>query len=138
MAATPGNERTRILVVEDDEAVARQIQGLLDRAGYDAHVEHSGNAGLAFASEHTMDLVILDLLLPDMNGYEVCKGLRELYHPWILPVLMLTALNQPKDKLLGFRHGADAYLQKPVASAELLSAIEALLRNEDRGFRTAS
>ena len=138
MAGTPGNDRTRILVVEDDEAVARQIHGLLDRAGYDAHVEHCGNAGLAFASEHTMDLVILDLVLPDMSGFEVCKQLRELYHPWMLPVLMLTALNQPKDKLLGFRHGADAYLQKPVASTELLSAIESLLSSEDRGFRPAS
>lgn len=137
MSATPENGRTRILVVEDDEAVARQIQGLLDRAGYDAHVAHSGSSGLAFASEHTVDLVILDLVLPDMTGYEVCRELRERYHPWILPVLMLTALNQPKDKLLGFHHGADAYLQKPVASAELLSAIETLLSREDRDFRSA-
>jgi DNA-binding response OmpR family regulator len=138
MAPAPDNGRTRILVVEDDEAVARQIQGLLDRAGYDAHVAHSGNAGLAFASDHSVDLVILDLVLPDMSGYDVCKELRERYHPWILPVLMLTAMNQPKDKLLGFHHGADAYLQKPVASAELLGAIEALLAREDRGFRRAS
>ena len=133
MAATPENERARILVVEDDQAVGRQIEGLLDRAGYDVHVANTGGSGLAFASDHNVDLVILDLVLPDMTGYEVCKELREQYHPWILPVLMLTALNQPKDKLLGFHHGADAYLMKPVASSELLSAIEALLSRAASG-----
>jgi two-component system alkaline phosphatase synthesis response regulator PhoP len=125
--------RPRILIVEDDVAVARQVQGLLDRAGYDAHVEHSGKAALVFASEHTVDLVILDLVLPDMSGYEVCRELRQLYHPWILPVVMLTALSQPKDKLLGFSHGAEAYLMKPVATSELLSAVENLLNRVERG-----
>ena len=119
--------RTRILIVEDDEALARLLKSHLDRAGYDAHVEHRGKPALVFAAEHRTDLVILDLVLPDMSGYEVYQELRRLYHPWILPVVMLTALNQPKNKLLGFGLGAEAYLVKPVATTELLSTIEAML-----------
>ena len=67
-----------------------------------------------------------------MSGYEVCLELRRLYHPWILPVVMLTALNQPKNKLLGFSHGAEAYLTKPVPTSELLSTIEAMLSRVER------
>ena len=119
--------RPRILIVEDDEALARLVASHLDRAGYDAHVEHKGKPALAFAAEHRTDLVILDLMLPDSSGYEICLELRRLYHPWILPVVMLTGLNHPKDKLLGFSHGAEAYLMKPVPTSELLTAVEAML-----------
>jgi DNA-binding response OmpR family regulator len=123
----------RILIVEDDEALSRLVKTHLDRAGYDAHVENNGRGALLFASEHSTDLVILDLVLPDMSGYEVCVELRRLYHPWILPVMMLTALSQPKDKLLGFSHGAEAYLMKPVATSELLSTVESMLSRVERG-----
>lgn len=119
--------RPRILIVEDDEALARLVQTHLERAGHEAHVEHRGKDALLFAAEHRIDLVILDLVLPDMSGYVVCTELRALYHPWILPVVMLTALSQPKDKLLGFSHGAEAYLMKPVTASELLSTVEAML-----------
>jgi DNA-binding response OmpR family regulator len=117
----------QILIVEDDEALARLLKSHLERAGYDAHVEHQGKPALVFAAERRTDLVILDLVLPDMSGYDVCVELRRLYQPWVLPVVMLTALNQPKDQLLGFSHGAEAYLMKPVATSELLSTIEAML-----------
>jgi DNA-binding response OmpR family regulator len=124
--------RTRILIVEDDEALARQMKGLLERAGYDVHAANQGGSGLAFAAEHGTDLVILDLVLPDMSGYDVCAALRKIYHPWLLPVVMLTALSRPQDKLLGFGRGADAYLMKPVESSELLSTIEDMLNGEQR------
>jgi len=124
--------RPRILIVEDDEALARLVASHLDRAGYDAHVEHKGKPALAFAAEHRTDLVILDLMLPDSSGYEICLELRRLYHPWILPVVMLTGLSHPKDKLLGFSHGAEAYLMKPVPTSELLSAVEAMLGRVER------
>ena len=75
---------------------------------------------------------MLDLVLPDMSGYDVCVELRKRYHPWILPVVMLTALGQPKNKLLGFSHGADAYLTKPVTTSELLGTIEAMLSRKER------
>jgi len=125
--------RARILIAEDGEALSRLVKTHLDRAGYDAHVENNGRGALLFASEHSTDLVILDLVLPDMSGYEVCVELRRLYHPWILPVMMLTALSQPKDKLLGFSHGAEAYLMKPVATSELLSTVEFMLSRVERG-----
>jgi two-component system sensor histidine kinase ChiS len=100
----------RILVVEDDESLARLVKTHLDRVGYDTHVEHKGKPALLYAAEHRMALVILDLVLPDLSGYEVCLELRRLYHPWLLPIVMLTALSQPKNQLMGFGHGADAYL----------------------------
>ena len=122
--------RPRILVVEDDEALARGLKGQLEKAGYDVHVEHAGKPALVFAAEHRTDLVVLDIMLPDMSGYEVCVEMRKTYHPWILPVVMLTGLNQPKNQLLGFSHGAHAYLMKPVQSVELLGTIAVMLHRE--------
>jgi two-component system sensor histidine kinase ChiS len=127
MAHKTDGAHAQILIVEDDEALARLLKGHLERAGYDAHVEHQGKPALAFAAECRMDLVILDLVLPDMSGYDVCSELRRMYQPWVLPVVMLTALGQPKNQLLGFSHGAEAYLTKPVATSEVLSTIEAML-----------
>ena len=124
----------RILIVEDEEALARHLGSHLQRAGYEVRMEHSGKAGLVVAAEHWPDLVLLDLVLPDISGYEVCTELRRLYRPWHLPVLMLTALNSPKHRLLGFGHGADAYLTKPVSSGELLRTVETLLSHNVRGL----
>jgi len=132
MGPTADRTRARILIVEDDESLARLVKNHLDRAGYDAHAELAGKSALVFAAENSVDLVILDLVLPDMSGYEVCLELRRMYHPWILPVVMLTALSQPKDKLLGFSLGAEAYLMKPVAAAELLSTVGDLLIRLER------
>jgi len=122
--------KPRILVVEDDEPLARLLKGHLERAGYDVHVEHAGKPALAFAAEHRTDLVVLDIMLPDMSGYDVCVEMRKTYHPWILPVVMLTALNQPKNQLLGFSHGAHAYLMKPVQTVELLGTVAVMLQRE--------
>ncbi len=127
------SEKPKTLVVDEDVALARQVQGHLQRAGLDVHVENLAKPALAFAAEHRTDLVVLDVMLPDMSGYDVCSELRRIYHPWILPVVMMTALGEPKNKLLGFGHGADAYLTKPVATAELISTVRAML---DRAVRT--
>jgi len=124
----------RILIVEDEEALARHLRCHLQRAGYEVRMEHTGKAGLVVVAEHWPDLVLLDLILPDISGYEVCTELRRLYRPWHLPVLMLTALNSPKHRLLGFGHGADAYLTKPVTSGELLRTVETLLSHNVRGL----
>ena len=124
MGPPTANARAQLLFVEDVEALARQFKSHLERAGYAAHAEHQGNAALVYAAEHRPDLVLLDVVLPDMSGHEVCRELRRL--PWI-PVVMLTALSEAKDKLMGFGHGADAYLTKPVAIVELLSTIEVML-----------
>lgn len=126
----------RILIVEDEEALARHLGNHLQRAGFVVRVELSGNAGLLVAAEHWPDLVILDLNLPDISGYEVMSELRRLYRPWRLPVLMLTALDSPKHRLLGFGHGADAYLTKPVTSGELVRTVATLLAQNVRDLGT--
>jgi len=86
-----------------------------------------GAAALSFAADHPLDLVILDLKLPDINGYEVAKELRKLYHPWVLPLIMLTGMDRPADQLRGFANGADAYLTKPYEPDELMRTIALLL-----------
>ena len=120
-------DKARILIVEDDVAMARQIQNHLEKAGHEVHVEHSGKPALVFAAEKRTDLVVLDLRLPDMSGYDVCTELRSIYHPWILPVVMLTGLKEHTDQLKGFKHGADAYIIKPVTASDLVTTVGALL-----------
>ncbi len=117
----------QLLVVEDDEALAKLLQKRLELAGYAVHVEHCGEAAARYAAEHRPDLVILDLRLPDIGGYEVCQRLRKLYSKWDVPILMLTGMDRPVDELRGFAHGADAYLLKPCELAELLKTIATLL-----------
>ncbi len=117
----------QILVVEDEEEMAELLKERLTAAGYAVHTAASGKAGLSSAAEHQPDLVILDLLLPDIHGYEVCKELRKLSNPWVQPILMLTAMSQPIDQLRGFARGADAYLTKPFDSNELLKTVAVLL-----------
>ena len=137
-AGNAGSIHGRLLIVEDEEALARHLGNHLQRAGYEVRMEHTGKAGLVVAAEHWPDLVLLDLVLPDISGYEVCTELRRLYRPWHLPVLMLTALNSPKHRLLGFGHGADAYLTKPVSSGELLRTVATLLSHNVRGLGAGS
>lgn len=126
--------RGRILVVEDDEALARITQAELSSRGFEVHTETRGGNALTYAADHPVDLVILDLGLPDMNGYEVCKQLRKLLHPWAIPVLMLTALQEPVDQLKGFANGADAYLTKPCGLEDLMKTISRLLGEMTPGF----
>ena len=126
--------RGRILVVEDDEALARITEVELKSHGFDVHTELRGGKALTYAADHPVDLVILDLRLPDMSGYEVCKQLRKILHPWVIPVLMLTALQEPVDQLKGFVNGADAYLTKPCGLEDLMKTISLLLGEMTPGF----
>jgi DNA-binding response OmpR family regulator len=117
----------QILVVEDEEAAGRILRLLLESVGFTIQTVRSGADALAFASDHPVDLVVLDLKLPDMHGYDVAKELRKVYHPWTVPILMLTGMDRPIDQLRGFAYGADAYVTKPYEFAELLRTIELLL-----------
>lgn len=135
MADTKGyasnDTRARILIVEEKEGLARVLKGNLERAGHEVHVEAEGKRALVFAAEHRTDLVVLDIALPDMSGCDVCVELRRLYRPWSLPVVMLTAADEPKHHLLGFRHGADANLTKPVHSSDLVGTVAEMLHRAD-------
>ncbi len=115
-----------ILVVEDDATTAQALARRLEASGYRVFSEAWGAKALETAAKQALDLVILDLRLPDMSGYDVCRELKKSYGPW-LPVLMLTGMNRDKDQLKGFSHGADAYLTKPFKSQELLKTIAFLL-----------
>ena len=119
--------RKSILVVEDEPHVAKMIARRLELSGYEVHIEGTGQGALVYLAEHQPDLVTLDLRLPDLSGLEVCKHLRQHYGSWAMPVLMLTALDQPIDQLRGFAHGADAYLTKPFESDELVETVALLL-----------
>ena len=120
----------KILIVEDDPRVASLLQRQLEQAGYESVLAGTGVAALQVAETIPLALVILDVKLPEMSGFEVCRRLRQLYHPWALPVLMLTGLVQPLDQLRGFAHGADAYVTKPYTWDALRSTIEHLLGHE--------
>lgn len=119
-----------ILIVEDDAPLARLLQRQLEEAGYKAAVAGSGSMALQLAQATPLALVILDVQLPDMTGYQVCRQLRGLYHPWVLPVLMATGMTRPVDQLRGFAHGADAYVTKPYTWDALHGIIEQLLGHQ--------
>ena len=115
-----------ILVVEDEHAVARGIQYALQQEGYEVTLARSGEEGLEIATRSAPDLVLLDVRLPGMDGFEVLRRLRAAGTK--SPVLMLTARDEEVDKVIGLELGADDYLTKPFGLRELLSRIKALLR----------
>jgi DNA-binding response OmpR family regulator len=119
-----------VLVVEDNADLAFGLRNSLEIAGYDVAVAADGPSGVAQARELDPDVVVLDLMLPGMDGYRVLRTLRE--DGLVMPVLILTARGEEADKVLGFRLGADDYVTKPFGVLELLARIEALLRRSRR------
>jgi len=116
---------SRLLVVEDDPDISLALKLLFSRSGYDVHHAKDGRAGLRDAYAEHPDLIVLDVGLPEMDGWQVLERLRDISD---VPVLVLTAHGQETDKVRGLRSGADDYLTKPFANAELLARVEALLR----------
>jgi two-component system, OmpR family, alkaline phosphatase synthesis response regulator PhoP len=117
---------TRVLIVEDNRDLAFGLRNNLEIEGYAVDVAPDGPAGLAAVRRASPDLVVLDLMLPGMDGYRVLRQLRE--EGLTMPVLILTARGEETDKVLGFRLGADDYVTKPFGVLELLARVEALLR----------
>ncbi|MGP8214630.1 MAG: response regulator transcription factor [Bacteroidia bacterium] len=117
-----------ILLVEDEPQVAGFIKKGLEEQGYNVTVSYDGQTGKTMAVDNDFDLVILDVMLPHFNGFEVCKFIRE--HKRELPVLMLSALGTVENKVEGFESGADDYLSKPFHFDELLARIKALSRRQ--------
>ncbi|KRD20945.1 MULTISPECIES: response regulator transcription factor [unclassified Streptomyces] len=117
--------RARVLVVDDDPTVAEVVAGYLDRAGYLVDRAGDGPSALAGATAHWPDLVVLDLMLPGMDGLEVCRRLRG---RGPVPVIMLTARGDEDDRILGLEVGADDYVTKPFSPRELVLRVESVLR----------
>ncbi|MEU8826587.1 response regulator transcription factor [Streptomyces sp. NPDC048636] len=125
---TPG----RVLVVDDDPTVAEVVAGYLDRAGYDVDRAADGPEALARAAARWPDLVVLDLMLPGMDGLQVCRALRD---QGPVPVIMLTARGDEDDRILGLEIGADDYVTKPFSPRELVLRVESVLRRSRTGPR---
>jgi len=121
----------RILVIEDEKKIADFIKRGLKEEGYAVDSAYDGEAGLFMAKTNEYDLIILDLMLPKMDGVAVCKNLRG--EKIATPVIMLTAKDAVKDKVAGLDSGADDYLTKPFAFEELLARVRAILRKKDSG-----
>lgn len=119
----------KILVVEDDRDIARLLDMHLRDAGHAVTVAGDGVSGLRTASEQRFDLIVLDLILPGLDGLELCRKLRA--RPDYTPILMLTARSADIDRILGLEVGADDYLSKPFNIRELLARVKALFRRVD-------
>ena len=128
--------RSRILVVDDDSRIAAALQRVLSYEGYDVDVAADGPSALDKATSQAKDLIVLDVMLPGIDGIEVCRQLRG---EGDTPILMLTALDGVSDRVKGLDSGADDYLVKPFAYEELLARVRALLRRSSpNGTETLS
>ena len=123
------DEPAKVLVVEDDEAIAQGLEFNLERKGYQVEVANDGAEALARIRATRYDLVLLDVRLPGIDGFDVCQRLRREGN--FTPILMLTARAQPDDVIFGLKMGADDYVVKPFDLAELLARVEGLLRRQE-------
>ena len=116
---------TTVLLIDDEIMITEPLARALRQAGYDVQVAHNGRDGLALAHSQQPDAVLLDVLMPLMDGWEVCRALRR---DSTVPILMLTALGDEVDRILGLELGADDYIVKPFSPRELIARLRALLR----------
>ena len=119
----------KVLVIEDEKELARLVELHLRDQGCEVTLTHDGAGGLALATEQSFDLIILDLMLPGLDGLEVCKGIRR--QSSYTPILMLTARSSELDRVLGLEVGADDYLTKPFSIRELVARVKAMFRRVD-------
>ncbi|HYT87515.1 MAG TPA: response regulator transcription factor [Gemmataceae bacterium] len=123
--------RPRILIIEDERGLTDVLTYNLQREGYEVIVAHDGQEGLRKAQMQSPDLIILDLMLPTMDGLEVCRELRAGERTRSVPILMLTAKTEETDQIVGFQMGADDYVPKPFSVKILLQRIKALQRRAE-------
>jgi DNA-binding response OmpR family regulator len=122
--------RKKILLVEDEPDIVRGLRDALEFEGFEVLAAGEGREGVRLARERAPDCVILDLMLPDGNGYAVCEELRA--HDPVVPIIMLTARSQESDKIRGLEVGADDYVTKPFSIGELIARIKAIFRRLNR------
>jgi two-component system alkaline phosphatase synthesis response regulator PhoP len=123
---------SRILVVEDDRDIAQLVGRYLEKAGFTVDVQSSGSEAMVAMAQRAPDLLILDLMLPHMDGLEICRAVRANEKLASVPVIMLTAKAEESDRIVGLEIGADDYLSKPFSPNELVARVRALLRRAHR------
>jgi two-component system, OmpR family, response regulator RegX3 len=135
----PGGERTgptrgHVTVIEDEASISDPLRSALEREGYAVSVQSTGNGGLESVRANEPDIVLLDLNLPDLDGRDVCRAIRQTSE---VPIIMLTARGLETDRVVGLELGADDYLVKPFSMAELIARIRAVLRRTGPGVAPA-
>lgn len=120
---------SKILIIEDEIAIADLEKDYLELSGFEVVIEHAGDTGLERALNEKFDLVVLDLMLPGMDGFEVCKKIREEQN---IPILMVSAKKDDIDKIRGLGLGADDYMTKPFSPSELVARVKAHMARYDR------
>ena len=126
--------KEKILIIEDEEDLVKGLKINLVDEGYEVDYALNGKEGLEKAMKEKPDLILLDIMLPGMNGLDICKELRQ--NKMDIPILMLTAKGEEIDKVIGLEIGADDYISKPFSIRELLARVKAHLRRENRGGET--
>ena len=119
----------KVLVVDDEKLIVKGIRFSLEQDGMEVDCAYDGEEALKMATENAYDMVLLDIMLPKMDGFEVCQAIREFSN---MPIVMLTAKGDDMDKILGLEYGADDYITKPFGVMELISRVKALLRRTSR------
>ena len=136
-------KKQQILVVDDDKEIARLLRGYLEKAGFDVLVAHDGRTAVHTLRREKPDLLVLDLMLPDMDGYDITRLVRQDETLRPMPIIMLTARVEDSDKIVGLELGADDYVTKPFNPAEVVARVRAQLRaksrliSSDEGLETA-
>lgn len=120
------DKKEKVLIVEDETKLARFVELELKHEGYEVFVANDGRSGIESFFEHEPDIILLDLMLPQLNGIEVCRRIRK---ESSVPIIMLTAKGEVMDKVLGLDNGADDYITKPFAIEEVLARIRVALRH---------
>lgn len=115
----------KVLVVDDEKLIVKGLKFMLDHDGYSVDIAYDGLEALNKVKENDYDVILLDIMLPEMNGYEVCQQIREFSD---VPIIMLTAKSEEMDKILGLDYGADDYVTKPFNILEVKARIKAILR----------
>ena len=118
----------KVLVVDDEKLIVKGIRFSLEQDGMEVDCAYDGEEALAMAGQNTYDIILLDVMLPKLNGFEVCQQIREFSN---VPIVMLTAKGDDMDKILGLEYGADDYIKKPFSVMELISRVKALLRRSE-------
>src|SRR4051812_16522110 len=118
----------RVLIVDDDPDIQRLVSYNLTQAGYEVATAETGRTALESVQKHPPDLIILDLMLPDVDGMEVCRTLRQREDSRRIPIVMLTARGEEIDRVIGFELGADDYVMKPFSPRELVLRVKSIFR----------